>query len=75
MSRERIGKFTGLQIISHRKALRWSQTELGKRVGVSRQAVQQWESGELPSWESLYLVAQAFACEPWALLPSRRQVK
>ena len=73
--REAIGKFIGGQVTAHRKRARWSQAELGDRVGVSRQAVAQWESGELPSFESVYAIAEVFDVEVFDLLPQLRQLR
>jgi transcriptional regulator with XRE-family HTH domain len=73
--REAIGKFIGAQVAAHRHAMRWSQANLAEKVGVSRQAVAQIESGQLPAFETLYSLAAAFNLEPGELLPLRRQVK
>jgi transcriptional regulator with XRE-family HTH domain len=73
--REAIGKFLGAQIAAHRHAMRWSQANLSEKVGVSRQAIAQIESGQLPAFETLYGLAAAFGIEPGDLMPTRRQVK
>ena len=73
--REQIGAFIGAQVASHRKRERLSQAQLGERVGVSRQAVAQWESGNLPAIDTLYLIATEFEIEVFDLLPTIRQVR
>ncbi|MEN4964069.1 helix-turn-helix domain-containing protein [Brucella intermedia] len=46
----------GALIRQRRKALKWSQAELGERVGVNQNTVSQWENGDASSirnWESV----------------------
>lgn len=74
-ARDQIGAFVGAQVSSRRKAMRWSQQNLGDKVGVSRQSIQQIESGQLPAFQTLYALAAAFGLEPSDLLPLRKQVK
>lgn len=40
-------KTLGERLLRARKAKRWSQTQLGNKVGVTRSAVSQWEKGHL----------------------------
>lgn len=49
------------KIIYHRKRLNLSQEELSKKLGVSRQAVSKWESGQtIPDLDKLVMLSQAF---------------
>lgn len=73
--RDEIGRFVGSQVAARRHAMRWSQGQLAERVGVSRVSISMWESGVLPSLESLYVMAGVFGIEPQQLLPTRKQVK
>ena len=44
-----------------RKKQGWSQEELAERLGVSRQAVSKWESGQtLPDMDKLLLLSEVF---------------
>lgn len=73
--RQEIGRFVGEQVAARRHAMRWSQANLGEKVGISRQAVQQIEGGQLPAFQTLYALAAAFGLEPADLMPTRKQVK
>lgn len=58
---------TGLRTMRRRAGL--SQAELGARVGVSSQAVSQWERGDsLPALEKLWALSRAVNCTPVQLL-------
>ena len=46
---------------AHLKARGWSQSDLGRRVGVSRQAVSQWMSAERANLRASHLLAVAGA--------------
>ena len=49
------------KIFNCRKKAGWSQEELASRLGVSRQAVSKWETGEAePELGKLRLLAQVF---------------
>ncbi len=49
------------KILSYRKSAGLSQEELAARVGVSRQAVSKWETGEsTPELSKVVLLAKAF---------------
>lgn len=51
----------GERIQSHRKDAGMSQEQLGEKLGVSRQAVSKWETGEsLPELDKIILIAQVF---------------
>ncbi len=74
--REQIALQLGKSIIAKRLVARLSRQELAERVGISRQAVANFEDGDqLPALETLYMIASAFDCDPSELLPTRRQVK
>ena len=48
-------------LVSMRKLLKMTQEDLAEKVGVSRQAVAKWESGEtVPDLEKSMLIADAF---------------
>ena len=62
----------GARIRECRKAAGLSQAELGRRVGVSQQAVGQWEKGvNLPEGARLVAVAEALAVSVDELLGQR----
>ena len=48
-------------LVSTRKLLQMTQEDLAEKVGVTRQAVAKWESGEtVPDLEKSMLIADAF---------------
>lgn len=58
------------RIKAHRRAAGLSQEALAARLGVSRQAVAKWESGQsAPSTENLFYLAQIFGTTVDLLLP------
>lgn len=61
------GEEVGQRIASARKERRLSQRELAEAIGVSRDAVSQWERGKTGiSWGSLELLAPVLECsEEW----------
>jgi transcriptional regulator with XRE-family HTH domain len=73
--REQIGHFIAGQVSSHRKSARLSQADLAAQVGISRQAVAQIESGQLPAIQHLYNLAIAFEVEVWDLRPTIKQAR
>jgi putative transcriptional regulator len=74
--RTNLAKAVGGFVSSHRFVARLTQTELAERIGVSRQTIAMIENGQqMPGWETLYSLADAFNVEAWSLLPSRRDVK
>lgn len=53
----------GARILAIREALRWSQEELGARIGVHQNAVSVWEQGKNePQAVYVYRLAQTFRC-------------
>ena len=51
----------GERIKAHRQQARLSQEKLAERMGVSRQAVAKWESGQsAPTTENLFRLAELF---------------
>jgi len=70
MATKSVREHVSKAIASRRFVLGWSQAELGAKVGVSRQAVDQWERGQtMPTYETLEALSQAFDCLPSELLP------
>ena len=55
-------------IRAFRKRMGWTQAQLAERVGVSRRAVEVWESpdGNAPPMLGLAFAALAAGLEPWA---------
>ena len=57
------------KITEERKKNGWSQEELAEKLGVSRQAVSKWESGQSdPSTTNLMALAKLFGIAPEDLL-------
>lgn len=53
---------TGEKLMELRRKQGWSQEELAERLGVSRQAVSKWESGQtLPDMDKVLLLSEIFS--------------
>lgn len=76
MSRVAIATLIGKHVTARRVAKGWSQQEVAKRAGISRQSVSFIELGSTcPSLTVLYQVAGALGCEAFDLIPAQRQVR
>lgn len=64
------------RIVTHRKKLRFTQTELSKRSGISQQAISKIENGASdPSTETLALIAAALGCSAAELLGENAETR
>jgi transcriptional regulator with XRE-family HTH domain len=60
----------GPRLAALREGKGWTQSELAKRAGQSRQNVAKWESGlHEPSWPAVVALAKALGVKPNAFMP------
>lgn len=61
MNKEEIAKFIGNKIKEYRKQNNWTQSELGKKIGMGKNAVGNYERGfRSPKKDAMYALANAF---------------
>lgn len=61
MDKEEIAKFIGNKIKEYRKQNNWTQTELGKKIGIGKNAIGNYERGfRSPKKDTMYALANAF---------------
>ncbi|MGK0736958.1 LexA family protein [Yokenella regensburgei] len=63
---------TGSRIRERRKALKLTQVQVAKRVGVSHVSLSQWERGDTePRGSNLYALCEVLGCDPAWLLSGK----
>lgn len=61
MDKEEIAKFIGNKIKEYRKQNNWTQTELGEKIGIGKNAIGNYERGfRSPKKDTMYALANAF---------------
>lgn len=64
----------GKNLESCRRQKKWTQRELGDRIGIGHSSISLWEKGERsPSVTQLYALCKALGCSPGELLASHAQ--
>jgi transcriptional regulator with XRE-family HTH domain len=64
----------GQKIRRAREAKNWTQPELAEKVGVSKQTVSRWETGDdEPRWSNVMAVGEALGLPPTWFLPESRE--
>ena len=64
----------GHTIVVARTVQGWSQDDLAKRLGVRRQAVSLWESGQPPQTSNLERLRQLLGPNVWTATPPARRI-
>ena len=61
MNKEEIAKFIGEKIKYYRKLNNWTQTDLGKQIGMGKNAIGNYERGfRSPKKDTMFALAKAF---------------
>ena len=66
----------GKLVLLRRKQLGLTQVELAEKISVTRASIANIETGrQRPTLDTFYSIAEALDCEPWDLVPNKKDVE